>query len=140
MGLHGCECTPVSADAARKLRSSVCTAVLGPHYSSSSPEIALRSSARTTLDPEIRILEIRLTAMRRGVHKNVRRGQPTEDCIKRILQQYHARGEYTTGGAEALARAQAAPPPASTNRRKWALQKRPAGPVALLLIPWDSRA
>ena len=104
-----------------------------PHYSNSSPEIALQGSATATLDPEIKILELRLTALRRGVHKNVRRGSTTGEIVSRLLQHYLCRGEYMIGGAEALDRAQVAPPSASTDRSKWDLSKRPAGPIALLL-------
>ena len=76
----------------------------------------------------------RVTAMGRRVHKNIRRGYSTETCVKRILHHYQSRGEYMMGGAEALARARAAPPAASANRRNWEMQQRPAGPVALLLL------
>ena len=72
--LFGCECTSVNVDAARKLRTNVSAALWGPRYSNSSPEIALQGSAKHTLDPELRILDMRLAAMRRAIHKNTRRG------------------------------------------------------------------
>ena len=73
--LHGCECTSVNVDAARRLRTAASQAMLGPHYSSSSPEIVLQGPPRAIVDPELRILDLRLVAMRRGIHKNIRRGQ-----------------------------------------------------------------
>ena len=75
--LFGCESAPVNAAAARKLRTAVNNALLGGNYSSGAPEIALQGSSRHTLDPELRILELRLLAARRAILKNTRRGHDT---------------------------------------------------------------
>ena len=117
--LFGCECTSVNVDKARKLRSSICTALLGPHYSNSSPEIALNATPAITLDPELRILDMRVVAMRRAIHKNIRRGPATEKCVKQLLQHYLEEGEYMAGGEEKVSDAKAAPPFASKARKGW---------------------
>ena len=67
--LHGCECTSVNVDAARRLRTAISQAMLGPHYGSSSPEVVLQSPTRIVIGPELRTLDLRLVAMRRGIHK-----------------------------------------------------------------------
>ena len=131
--LYGCESTNVNMDVARKLRTNISAAVTGPRYTNSSPEIVLQGSDKITLEPEIRILDMRFAAMRRAVHKNTRRGHTTATCVERLLQHYLSKGEYMVGGASALRQATAAPPLASTNRHRWQLSARPAGPVALLL-------
>ena len=115
--LHGCECTSVNVDAARKLRSGINQALLGPHYSSSSPEIVLQSPARTIIDPELRTLDLRLIAMRRGIHKNIRRGHSTEERVKQLIRHYERQGEYMTGGQQALRHSEAAPPLSSKDRK-----------------------
>ena len=95
---YGCECTPVNVSAARRLRTEIVTAAVGPHYSSSAPEILLQASASSTLDPELKVLELRLVALRRGVHKNIRRGPTTHSCVHKLLQHYMDCGEYMMGG------------------------------------------
>ena len=43
--LFGCEGTPVNVSTARKFRTGVSTALLGPRYSNSSPEIVLQGAS-----------------------------------------------------------------------------------------------
>ena len=108
--LFGCDSTSVNVDVARKLRSAVCTALLGAHYGNSSPEIALQASASVALDPELRILDMRVSAMRRAIHKNIRRGPSTEQCVMDLLRHYHQQGEYMVHTTATREYHEAAPP------------------------------
>ena len=133
MALYGAECTPANADAVRKLRSAVQKALLGPAYPNASPELSLSIMGAPMIDPEARVLEMRLTALRRELHLDLRGDGKTYDNVLELLSFYEERGEYMIGGPEDVAAASPAPPAASEGRKKWALSKRPAGPVGLLL-------
>ena len=61
----GSECTSVNTTSARKLRTEITMALVGKNYSNSSPEVALHASTNVILDPELKILDLRLTALRR---------------------------------------------------------------------------
>ena len=106
----GSECTNVNAASTRKLRTAISTAIVGNNYSNSSPEIVLNAAPRAILDPELKILDLRVTALRRGIHKNIRRGPTTQSCVQELLVHYANQGEYMVGGADALSHARPAPP------------------------------
>ena len=130
---YGCECTTVNVAAARRLRTAIAGATVGKHYGNSAPEVLLQASGSKILDPDLKVLDSRIIALRRGIHKNTRRGPTTLSCVQRLLQHYTERGDYMMGGAQALQAASVAPPYASKDRDQWAMKPRPAGPIALLL-------
>ena len=106
----GSECSNVNAAATRKLRTEITTAIVGNNYCNSSPEIILNAAPRAILDPELKILDLRVAALRRGIHKNIRRGPTTKACVQDLLVHYANQGEYMIGEADALSLARPAPP------------------------------
>lgn len=130
MGLYGCEDALVNEAVLTRFRGAIANVVTFTTSRRSMDLTHAVTAEKGDLDPYVEICKRRVTALRRCYHRNDEDAEMTKEIYSRYQEQEEPATKHTDEGLQSK---DEFGPPASKERANLRRQRRPHGPVGLLM-------